>query len=372
MIDLDELKKEGLTSETPTKLHQQYIKDSEALIEEASSLIHKYQTGELSPIKFSKDFINKSLLGGLFPGNVIGIAGSSGHGKSTLLQDMEDDIFNKELNPDSDNYILLRNNYEMSVFKLYLREVKKGIDKKIADILGSPYTKQEQEVVDNIKVKESNPRVKYFENPQSPDEWFSIMCSFCEEHKDKTHIVVTIDHIALVKQTAKGKKDGIDNLVEYINILRHIYKNISFILLSQLNRNIEERDNPKTSAPRKGDLYQSDFLYQLSDVIIVVHNPYKMGLQEHMVVGQGMYPHLNEFKKDAGKKTTTFLTKGNIFFHFIKLREDENSSLPDVYIEKLTKSTFKVDYKEEEDELPRMQPNEALFEDDIDEESPYA
>ena len=66
-----------------------------------------------------------------------------------------------------------------------------------------------------------------------------------------------------------------------------------------MNRNIEERDNPKNSAPRKGDLYQSDFLYQLSDIIIVVHNPFKLGLEEHMVVGQDMYKHLVNFKKDS-------------------------------------------------------------------------
>ena len=367
MIDLEELKKESFGAPSTTKLHESYIKDSATLINEASETIRKYQTGELKPIKFSRDYVNKSLLGGLFPGNIVGIAGSSGHGKSTFLQDMEDDIYNKDLNPDCDNYILLRNNYEMSVFKLYLREIKKGLDKKIADILGTRYSESEQNIVNQIKSKESKPNIKYFENPQDPETWFSIMCSFCEEHKDKAHIVVTIDHIALVKQTIRGKKDGIDNLVEYINLLRHIYPNVSFLILSQLNRNIEERDNAKTSAPRKGDLYQSDFLFQISDVIIVVHNPYKLGLLEHMVIGQKQYPHLNEFKKDPGKKTTTFVTKGNIFYHFIKMREDENNTLPDLYIEKLTTSKSRESFLEEE-KLPRMEPNASLFED---EDNPY-
>ena len=370
MINLKELRNDAANdaANDAVKLHHKYIKDSKDLVDEASETIRRYQSKELTPIRFGRDYVNKNLLGGLFPGNVIGIAGSSGHGKSTLLQDLEDDIFNKELNPDCDDYILLRNNYEMSVFKLYLREVKKGINKKITDILGSEYTDEEQVIVNQIKAKESNSRVKYFENPQDPETWFSIMCSFCEEHKNSKHIVVSIDHIALVKQTIKGKKDGIDNLIEYINILRHVYKNISFVILSQLNRNIEDRDSPKTSAPRKGDLYQSDFLFQISDVIIVVHNPYKLGLQEHMVIGQSQYYHLSEFKKDPGKKTTTFLTKGLIFYHFIKLREDEGGTLTDLYIERLHKTEFRADYTEEHRELPRMEPNADLF---ATEDSPF-
>ena len=363
-VPLEELKNEFEVEkkESSQKLHQKYIRDSKELIEEASDLIYKYQSGELHPIKFKRGWVNESMLGGLFPGNVVGIAGSSGHGKSTFLQDLEDDIFDKELNPDCDDYILLRNNYEMSVFKLYLRELKKGLDKKISEILGTNFSEEELLRVQQIQKKESNQNVKYFENPQDAETWFSIMCSFCEEHKNAKHIVVSIDHIALVKQTSLGKKDGIDNLVEYINLLRHIYKNVSFLILSQLNRNIEERDNPRNSAPRKGDLYQSDFLFQLSDIIIVVHNPFKLGLEEHMVIGQDMYKHLDYIKKDVGKKTTTFKTKGNIFYHLIKLREDENGNLSDLYIEKMYKNVTNYQ-KQEEEKLPRYEPNPDLFED---------
>lgn len=365
VVDLEDLRNE-FDSERQTKLHQKYIKDSKDLIEEAVETIRQYQTGEKKPIRFTKPWMNKNLLGGLFPGNIIGIAGSSGHGKSTLLQELENDIFDDDLNPDNKNFILLRNNYEMAVFKLYLRDLKRGLDMKIADILGGEFSEEQERLAKGIQEKGSNPRVKYFENPQTPTDWFSIMCSFCEEHKEASHIIISIDHIALVKQTAGGKKDGIDNLVEYMNLLRHIYKNVSFIILSQLNRNIEERDNPRHSAPRKGDLYQSDFLFQISDVIIVVHNPYKLGLQEHMVMGQDQYQHLNSFKKDPGKKTTVFNTKGYIFYHFIKMREDEDGSLSDLYIERLQKSELR--FKTAEPELPKMEPNADLF--DI-EPSPY-
>ena len=366
-LDISTLRKERKKEVDNPPLYSKYIKDSKELVENASKLIKKYQTKELTPIKFRKQYMNTNLLGGLYPGNVIGIAGSSGHGKSTLLQELEDDIFNDELNPDNKDYILVRNNYEMSVFKLFLRELKKQTNKKIADILGEEFTEEEQEIADRVVEKESDDRIKYFETPQDPETWFSIMVSFCEAYKDKSHIVISIDHIALVKQTFAGKKDGIDNLIEYINVLRHLYHNVSFLILSQLNREIEARDNPRTSAPRKGDLYQSDFLFQISDVIIVVHNPYKLGLQEHMVIGQNQYKHLDAFKKDASKKTTNFVTKGNIFYHFIKLREDEGGTLQDVYIEKINTNKLKEGVNNVQDsykqELPKYEPNVDLFED---------
>lgn len=360
MLEIEELKREF---EAEGKLHHKFIKESKELVEEASKIILQYQNKELLPIKFSRDWVNASMLGGLYPGNVVGIAGSSGHGKSTFLQDLEDDIFNPELNPTCDDYILLRNNYEMSVFKLYLRELKKGVEKKISEILNGPFSEEEVALVERIKEKESNPNIKYFETPQDALTWFKIMCSFCEENKHASHIVVTIDHIALTKQSSLGKKDGIDNLVEYINLLRHTYKNVSFLVLSQLNRNIEERDNPRNSAPKKGDLYQSDFLFQLSDIIIVVHNPFKLGLEEHMVIGKDMYPHLNQYKKDPSKKTTTFKTKGHIFYHLIKLREDDNGTIPDLYIEPLYRPKFVPD--KSVPEVPRMEPNADLFDDEL-------
>lgn len=341
----------------------EHIKDSKELISEALETLLLYQSGDLKPIKFRRNYLNDNLLGGLYPGNVVTIAGASSMGKSHFLQEMEDDIFDKDLNPDSDDYILLRHNFEISTFKLFLRELKFKLEKKIGSMLESPFTEEEMALVKKIQEKESNPNIKYFEHPQTADEWFKIVSSFCEKYKDKKHIILSIDHIALTKSSG-DKKGGIDSLVENMNTLRKIYSNVSFIILSQLNRNIEDRTEAKHAAPRKSDLYQSDFLYQISDVVFVVHQPYKWGIQEYMVMGQSQYGHLSEFKKDPNKKTTTFTTKGNVFIHFIKLREDEGNTLNTLYIETLYKPRFRLDYQQKDlgPEVPRMEPNLDLFE----------
>lgn len=353
-----------LGEETPKENEVQYIKDSKALVEEAAAKLLKFKSGEFKPIKFRKDFVNQALLGGLFPGTVFGIAGSSGHGKTTLMQELEDDILNEELNPNCKNYMVLRNNYEMSVFKLFLRALKNKLGRKISDILGTnPFSEEEMTMFNAIKQRESDPRIKYFENPTDPHTWFQITEAFIKAHQHIEHIVITIDHIALVKQTMAGKKDAIDNLIEYINYLKNKYENVSFIILSQLNREIESRENASNSAPRKGDLYQSDFLFQLSDVILVVHNPFKLGVKEHMVVPQDMYTQFNQYKTNPDKRSSTFRTRGLIFYHFIKLREDDDGTILDLWIEELhsgLKTSMVTTYRDHE-VLPQLDATPEIF-----------
>lgn len=361
----EELLGDLLNPDEGVKTETKYIFESKDLIEEAAERILEFKSGKLKPIKFKKPYVNQALLGGLFPGTVFGIAGSSGHGKTTMMQELEDDILNEELNPDCKKYVILKNNYEMSVFKLFLRALKNHLNKKISDLLGTnPFTEEEENLFNVIKARESDPRIKYFQNPTDPETWFKVVEAFIIANQDKEHIVITIDHIALVKQTYAGKKDAIDNLIEYINYLKNKYTNVSFIILSQLNREIESRDNPQHSAPRKGDLYQSDFLYQLSDVILVVHNPFKFGLDKHMVVGKDMYPMFKEYKHTPEKNTSPFKTKGLIFYHFIKLREDENQSVLDLWIEPLQKSELKpsmITTYQEYGALPQMDATPEIF-----------
>ncbi|PZT97540.1 MAG: hypothetical protein DI622_22845, partial [Chryseobacterium sp.] len=234
----------------------------------------------------------------------------------------------------------------------------------ISDLLGTnPFTEDEMTMFNAIKERESDPRIKYFQNPTDPETWFKVTEAFIIAHQHIEHIVITIDHIALVKQTMAGKKDAIDNMIEGINFLKNKYTNVSFIILSQLNREIESRENAKNSAPRKGDLYQSDFLFQLSDVILVVHNPAKLGLLEHMVVPKDAYTMFNSFKSKPDGKTSTFQTRGNIFYHFIKLREDDGQSILDLWIEKLD-TKFKpsmVTSYQDYDDIPRMDATPDIF-----------
>jgi replicative DNA helicase len=106
------------------------------------------------------------------------------------------------------------------------------------------------------------------------------------------------------------------------NELKKKYPNMLFILLSQLNRNIEKEERKKAYGPertlhfpQKSDIFGSESLYQFSDAVIVFHRPELLGLQTY---GTKAYPtkdlvychHLKA--RDGLPKVTRFENKLNI------------------------------------------------------------
>ena len=61
-LDISTLRKERKKEVDNPPLYAKYIKDSKELVENASKLIKKYQTKELTPIKFRKQYMNTNLL----------------------------------------------------------------------------------------------------------------------------------------------------------------------------------------------------------------------------------------------------------------------------------------------------------------------
>ena len=344
------------------------IQSAKNKIDDAVKKIIRYQKGLDKPILTDLDHFNENCMGGIFAGMIITIAGVSGHGKSFLLQRIEESIFNKDLNPDCDDYVLLRCNYEMSVFKLLVRRLRRSLKKSMKEVLF-------QEIVDEDKIRfkevadeERNPNIFYFEEPTDPETWYNTVKEFLQGHTDKKRVVVTIDHIALIRDVLRGKKKAMDDLVEYINSLKKEFSNVSFIILSQMNREIEGRTDIRFLAPQRSDLFNSDTMYQISDIVMVVHNPYKLGRDKYMVVPglaedeegrvkNSKYAYLEEFMTSPENNTTNFDTKGVIFYHYLKMREMEDvENVQDIHIERLTvnskkKETSKSDFKPKRPEI---------------------
>lgn len=311
------------------------IKKAVSLVNDAVKQILNYQSGKDSPIRTRFTHLNQNALGGIFKGNIITIAGISGSGKSHVLQQLEEDIFNKELNPNCANYALLRCNWEMTVFKLLLRKLKRRLDRSMKSIL---FEKTQGEDVGKFKSvcdEERSGDIYYLEEPCDPDEWYVDVRAFLNDMKHKEHVLVTIDHIALVRDITGGKKVAVDRLIENINLLKKEFTNVSFLILSQLNRDIESRTDIRLLAPKRSDLYQSDTIYHISDLVLVIHNPFRLGHDLYMLVpglatndkGQIInprYAHLGHVMERPDNKLTNFKTKGLIFWHYLKVRELED------------------------------------------------
>lgn len=330
---------EQLKNKVPKK---SIIRKAKHLVDKAVEQIRKYQRGEDTPIKTRFTHFNNNSLGGIFKGMIITIAGVSGSGKTYVLQQIENDIFNPKLNPDCGDYVLLRCNWEMTVFKLLLRKLKNTLHKTMKSILFNVPEGEERESFKQVCDTERSDNVYYLEEPCDPTTWYENVKEFILEHKAKKQIVVSIDHIALVRDLLGSKKKAMDELVENINSLKKEFTNVSFLIVSQMNRDIEGRVDVRHLAPKRSDLYNTDTLFQISDIVLVIHNPYKIGHEKYMVVAPSRYPYLIPHMDKPNNKRTNFLTRNLIFWHYLKIREIEDmENIEDIHVESLSVPSLK-------------------------------
>lgn len=97
------------------------------------------------------------------------------------------------------------------------------------------------------------------------------------EYEENKHVLVVIDHAALVKLSpGKSKKSTIDDLTPHLIRVRKQYK-FSIVILQQLNRNISSTDRLKLDQmlPNDADLKETSDLYDACDVCIGIFNPFK-------------------------------------------------------------------------------------------------
>lgn len=327
------------------------IKRSEDLIKEASAKILNLQSGREVPIKTRYDHLNDNLLGGLYNGVIVTIAALSGFGKTTILKHIEDDIFNKALNPHCDDIVLLKCNYEMTTFNLLLRRLKEGLKMKMKTILTQAFSEHEMDSFNDIVLTESHPNIFYIEKPLSPREWYDTVREFILENQDKKSICISIDHLALTKDTG-NKKQAMDEMLDYMNEFKKEFSNVFFIILSQMNRELEMRNDINHMSPKASDLYNSSNIMFISDVVLIIHNPFRLGINKYMLFPPSRYPHLQDFMIDPNRDKTNFETKNAIMWHYIKIRQDDKDPEEEkdntLYIERLyatTRKQFETEYK---------------------------
>lgn len=300
------------------------IKLFSELSTEAFKELHKFQKGERKLIKTGIDGIDKHI-GGLLPSNLILLASNSGVGKTHTYQEIFNNFLDTDINPEAKDFVTLEYQLEMKSLDLVLREVHNRIDKRKSEILTTPFTKEEKKEValyfDSIR----DNRRHIVEESVTTKEFLEITDDFCEKHKDKKAVIIGIDHLLLVLAADKVE-DPLAKIAEYTNILRKKHPNAYFLYLSQLNRinhaNIQERSN--LMVPTVASIYGSSHFEFLSAYVIIMMNPFKMGVNEYMKVQQGRYPDLSDYMTEPNEKGyVSFNSPGCIFYHLVKARESD-------------------------------------------------
>ncbi len=337
---------------------------------EAFTEIGAYQKGHKKVIKTNRPYIDESFP--LVNGSVITISAKSGVGKSTELANLLDNIMDVSLNPDAGNYVCLNISLEMKVLSLVLRGLNKTVGKSKKKILLESFTEEEAKLANAYYKQLMDERFFISQVPTTPSKFYTASRNFCLEHSDKETILIAADHIALFGSDAgKGKNQTIEEIIERTNDLKMEFPNVIFIYLSQMNSDSNSRIQEKNiqAQPRDTDLYYSQFTFQVSDYVVVISNPYKMGITEYTKINKQRYKHLEKyFVAEDSKGRASLKTLGVLYYHLLKCREAESLYI-DIFAEDLNIPNIEM-YEEKEEESVQepvfgKRDEEPIFKNDV-------
>ena len=310
-------------------------------------LISDFQSGKVKPISTGISHLDKVCFGGLTPSFVLGIAARSFAGKTYDLERIQRHI--KETEPE---VVMINGNYELSFFKILLRDIAQKTNKTQAEILYNNPTVEELIELKTVCDIHRNENVYYQNEPVTSETFFDDVKSIIDAYPNRK-IVVTIDNLENILDTKGSQKSSIDLFLTQINRLKDMHWFISFIILNQLNDNILMRlDNPKQHKPKESDLYSSGQYFKLCDVLYVKVLPWRMHLvDKFMIFSSKAYDWLEDFKLYNGN-TASFDPIGCAYYFYLKRRGSDVKDMQDVFAERIFKGDNAMNQKTTFDSSP--------------------
>lgn len=258
-------------------------------------------SGEIKSMVTPWKRLNSAGIDGLEWGTVNLVAAMSGVGKTALINRL---VFAcHDLNP-TQTICILFFTVEMVARRLVARMISCEMSIPVKDL----YKKGDAETIkyirDKIYPKYRDKDIKYIEGMYSVRRIVQIIQKFCGSRLDK-QCLVAYDHSLLMRKTP-GKTER-QTLVDFgmeLLMLKKQFPSSLYIIISQLNRDIErpERIKVKTMQyPQKSDIFGGDALWHASDVVMAIHDPFRLNILKY---GPREYP-----------------TTGLLFCHLLKVRE---------------------------------------------------
>jgi len=312
------------------------IKNSKESTVEGFKRIKESQTGGYKPLKTRFLHLNDIGHGGIARQKIYTIGGLSSFGKSHTLRQIEEDLFNEELNPNSkEDVLLLKVDFETSKEEAILNRVQARTKKPFSQLLYEEPDEETKKAFNDVYLELHSDFIYETFDTYKPDNFYNEVRAFCDAHQDKKQIVLTIDNVNLIDTESSDETTALSNLQTHLIKLKREVRNISIIQLAQLNRELKNRTILKDMLPRTSDFFNSSKLEHASDVQIIIHNPYLLGYPEYGAVNAEKYSYLSKYLEDKNKYAT-FRTKGLTFFHYVKVRsKNDMKNFKDIFIEEI-------------------------------------
>lgn len=294
-----------------------------------------FRSGKEKPVRTKWNNLNAAWMDGMLTGWYIVLAGRSSSGKTAFLNELLQSLH--EANPGfAEDIEILNFNLEMQAKRLVQRDMSKKLQITMKQLL-LDISDDEFEELKQSKKEFHNKGVHYVESVHRIDDIVDLISEFAEaknltiiDENGKKSIdsdkilIVALDH-ALAIERSGNQSDELYDLSYKVDKLLTQIPNLIFILLTQLNDNIEkpERrsnryDRSFLHYPERGDIYGIRSTFHFADEVLVIHDPYDLKIPVY------------------GPKRIK--SKGKLFLHRIKGRDTGKNLL--VFSNNLRKNTI--------------------------------
>ena len=282
------------------------VRPMRVVAQEAINYVKGRKEHDVVSLKTRWAKFNKQCMGGIEPNTVYTIAGISGSGKSSFVNELTTDII--DLNP-TEEIVILNFSLEMVGF----RQIGRTLSNKLRVTTSTLYS-SEKDLDDETfrKVVAVSNQLKeypiYFvDDPGTPIEVDNTIRDFYNTYikGSKKHFIIVYDHTLLTKHIGTAIETAAE--LERVFIQAKKLPMTSVIQIAQMNRNIESSErinNPSSHYPMRSDLSSSDAMFQASDYVLVMHRPEILNIQEYgpnrLPTQNKVYMHMLK-NRDAGK-----------------------------------------------------------------------
>jgi len=226
---------------------------------------------DVYPTKWPR--LNKNLLGGLQGGKMYVIAGRPGVGKSAFSNQMVFDVLDVNQNKD---VIVLYWSFEMPGYQQIMRSASKQVNKQLGDLLSVEARLKDDDFKNYASnVQRFNKYPVYFNNIPRTMEFIKATNEQIFMSQPTARVINIFDHSRLIKGPQEHTELQKLNEISKGCMWMQSKMGVVNILLSQLNRNIEQEHRAKNQyQPLLTDLFGGDSIGQDAHVVMILNRPY--------------------------------------------------------------------------------------------------
>ena len=296
------------------------------------------RNGEIKSLKTAWVNFNNAFCDGLEWRTITVVGARPGTGKTLFMEQLVNDVI--KINPDQ-KFRILKFQFEMLDETNGIRKLSMNVGSDYNTLMSKEKPVDKgifQKCVDFYDSTEGYDLVDVIYDPCTVEEMCATIHAYMEKHKTEdgyTNTLITIDHSALFR-VGKGQKDKFEMLYTLGEALTATKKKfpVAFLVLSQLNRNVETIDRTKDGTYGNyildSDLYGSDALLQHADVVLGINKPFNRRIKfygpEKYIINDPDLLVFHILKSRNGFMGMNFYKLDNTVMRFVEIDAPPTSS----------------------------------------------